>query len=174
MTSKIIFMGDGGVGKTSLIKRYLGKSLSSRITLGVDFHSLELNSLRIIIWDLSGQDRFKYLLDSFVLGANIAVLVFDLSRPRTLIRLENWLKLLESKCSSIKIILVGNKKDLGKNIDNDLIMNLINKINEKYIFVGYIETSAYNGENVDRLFMLIREALDNKKKKVIDNIKIMT
>ncbi len=170
MASKIIFLGDGGVGKTSLIRRYLGKGLSKGITLGVDFYSLHNGNADIVVWDLSGQERFRYLLDSFIVGARIAVLVFDLSRPSTMIRLEQWLGLLDKLNNQVKIILVGNKKDLGKRIDNEFIKQLINRIASKHRFLRYIETSAYSGENVDQLFELIRNIIrqdaSNKEEKI--------
>jgi len=165
MPHKVIFVGEGGVGKTSLINKYLGKSIINKITLGVDFFSINLGDINMIVWDLSGQERFRYLIDSFVCGAKLAVLVFDLTRPVTLLKLENWLRILNDKVNEIEILLVGNKKDLGIRIDRDLIKNFIEKISHEYSFLAYLETSAYTGENVHTLFELIKSGLGNINKK---------
>ncbi len=164
MQHKVIFVGEGGVGKTSLISKYLGKGISDKITLGVDFFSINLGGISIIVWDLSGQERFRYLIDSFIRGAKLAVFVFDLTRPITLLRLENWLVILKKYVNLTKVILVGNKKDLGMRIDEQLIQALIEKIDHNYELLAYIETSAYTGENVNRLFDLIKEGLKETKR----------
>lgn len=172
MVTKIIFAGEGGVGKTSLVKKYLGDNMSTNITLGVDFYSIKVGNYSVIIWDLSGQERFKYLLESFFYGAKLAVFVFDLTRPLTLIRLENWINLIRKTVSKIDVILVGNKKDLGKKVDDGLITEFINKINSsRYRIVEYIETSAFTGENVNALFHSIKKVL-SREKGVIKEVKI--
>ncbi|RLE71665.1 MAG: hypothetical protein DRZ80_08175 [Thermoprotei archaeon] len=157
MNAKILFLGEGGVGKTSLIRKYLGYDLPNSITLGVDFFTIRINNLTLVVWDLSGQERFRPLLDSFFYGAKLAVMVFDLSRPKTLFRLLEWTAYLKTKISDLSVIVVGNKKDLGKNIDDTVITSVIKQI--PFHVIGYLETSAVTGENVNTLFSLISDTL---------------
>ena len=86
---KVVFIGDSGVGKTSIINSFLGKDISNiRSTIGVDFFSIKLGNNQVIIWDFAGQRWFRDIVVQFLTGAFVVVMVFDLSRPETLIRLE--------------------------------------------------------------------------------------
>jgi len=168
MNAKILFLGEGGVGKTSLIRRYLGHNLSNSITLGVDFFTLRINNLTLIVWDLSGQERFRPLIDSFFYGAKLAIMVFDLSRPKTLFRLLEWSTYLKEKISDLSVIVVGNKKDLGKNVNNTVIKSVIEQI--PFRVIRYLETSAVTGENVNTLFSLISDIMIAYNRKMLNVI----
>lgn len=159
MISKVLFAGEGGVGKTSIIRKFLGDGLSRGITLGVDFHFIRKNNVNIMIWDFSGQERFKPLIENLFCGAKLLVLVFDLSRPKTLLKLMDWANYVRSKVDQIPVIVVGNKKDLGKKISDKLIQEVLGKLPFKVL--GYIETSALTGENLNELFNKIATALNS-------------
>ncbi len=82
---KIVVGGDGGVGKTTLLHRFVTGSFeeTTHMTIGVQFHNKELHiadfDVTLSVWDLGGQDRFRFILPSYVLGAKGALLLFDLT-----------------------------------------------------------------------------------------------
>lgn len=90
---KIITAGDGGVGKTTLLYRYIeGRFLANtRMTIGVEFFLKELNiegkKILLQVWDFGGQDHFRPLLKNYAVGARGALLLFDLTRPSSLERI---------------------------------------------------------------------------------------
>ena len=133
---KVVLTGPGAVGKTSLLNRYITNSFqqSYKITIGVDFVSKTLKVdpdlvVRMTIWDIGGQERFRFMAKSFYEGAHGALLVFDLSRTETFYEMQKWLgELFQSTGPNIPFLLIGNKLDLiestGRCIDVDEIIHL--------------------------------------------------
>ena len=119
-TFKILLLGDASVGKTSFTKRYCYNIFnpSERLTIGVDFHvkTIELNDKRIKLqlWDVGGEERFRFLLPTYCLGANAAFLLYDITRPSTLDNISEWITIVKQKGGPIPIMLVGSKLDLEK------------------------------------------------------------
>ncbi|MFX0188001.1 MAG: Rab family GTPase [Candidatus Hodarchaeota archaeon] len=160
---KIIIAGDGGVGKTTFLHRFItGKFYSKfELTKGVSFFNKDLKINRevyqLILWDFAGQLQFRELLPDFVKGLVGAILMFDLSRFDTLKRLDNWVKMI-NKEQIVPIIIVGGKYDLVKdeietilNIDN-IILNFL--MNNDTCF-SYLKTSSKTGYNVKKAFDLL-------------------
>jgi small GTP-binding protein len=153
---KTIITGDGGVGKTTLLHRFIeGKfQANTRLTIGVEFFLKELNiddgSILLQIWDFGGQERFRFLLTNYAKGAKGALLLFDLSRPSTLNNLEDWINVCRSDDPTLPILLVASKADLEDiiPINEDFIQSLITK----YDFFDWIRISSKTGENVDQAF----------------------
>lgn len=157
---KLIVIGPGAVGKTSIINRFVKDEfvLKYKLTIGTDFISKTIEfkpnkKAKLQIWDIGGQERFKFLRRSFYDGANGAFLVFDLSRGHTYKEIKTWLsemnQIMEKK---IPFILVGNKSDLieeiGELIDRNEVEMFVKE--EKSI---YIETSAKTGDNIEEAFI---------------------
>ncbi len=101
-------LGDGGVGKTTFIERIVtGKfNSSTKMTIGVDFQVLHrvLNSdgedpmnLTISVWDLGGENQFRFILPSYITGANGGLLMYDASRYITSTHLAEWVELWRRK-----------------------------------------------------------------------------
>ena len=123
--SKIVLIGDNAVGKTSLIMKYLGREIPNKPTIGIELHNIEVQGKRIIAWDLSGQKKFFPVLNPYLKGADLYVLVFDLSRPETLESIIKWSEIVYSVAGNkAKAVLVGNKKDLSRKIDHETIERL--------------------------------------------------
>jgi small GTP-binding protein len=170
---KIITTGEGGVGKTTLLHRYVeGKFLvDTKMTLGVEFFLKEIdldgNKILLQIWDFGGQDRFRFLLKNYVLGAKGALLLFDLTRPITLEKLEQWVKLCRTENLDLPILLLGSKVDLV----NLITINeaYILEIKEYYEMFDYLRISSKTGENTDLAFELLAKEIirkvENKKSK---------
>jgi small GTP-binding protein len=173
-TFKIIVAGDGGVGKTTLLHRYIENrfSFDTKMTIGVEIFNKVINFesgsyCSLQIWDFSGQERFKFLLDSFVMGARGALVLFDLTKsPRFLASIDDWVKIIGKQNQEIPMVLIGTKADLEDKIlvREDSISNLM----EKYHFLKYFTTSSKTGLNVNEAFHCLTFEL-NRRIKVIYN-----
>ncbi|MHA1775807.1 MAG: Rab family GTPase [Promethearchaeota archaeon] len=117
---KIILAGDGGVGKSSLLTtKITGQfSYSSKITVGIDFSCLLVENnhhpISFIVYDLGGQERFHFLHDAYLRGTKGALVLYDITRPKSFENISHWVELLMKENSQIPIILVGSKIDLGQ------------------------------------------------------------
>ena len=159
---KICIFGDGGVGKTTLVNKYLtGVFKNSTMTIGIDFHikTLDIDGIkvRLQIWDFAGEERFRFLLPSYIIGASGGIFMYDITRFSSLKNLNNWLEVLNNKASAIEeqipILLVGGKIDLEEKraIDKEMGFETAKENN----LCGFIETSAKTGQNVDLIFETI-------------------
>ncbi|NHJ86370.1 MAG: GTP-binding protein [Asgard group archaeon] len=163
---KVVLMGEGSVGKTSIRSKFMGVSFNSEYikTIGADFASKAIvikdNKVHFQIWDLAGQKMYRHVRSSFYNGCKCGFLVFDLTQPETLDKLEEWVdEAIEHSGGFLKIfIVVGNKVDLKDQIKvkDDDVQKLINKIkNEKNLDAAYIVTSAKTGENIHEAFEMM-------------------
>ena len=156
---KILTAGEGGVGKTTLLHRYVEGMFSAdtRMTIGVEFFLKEVNidsqHCTLQLWDFGGQERFRFLLESYVLGAKGALLLFDLTRPMSLEHLDQWVKLVRKSDPDLPILFLGTKNDLVSEvmIDDDYALSF----KEEFGFFDYLRISSKSGENVSKAFDLI-------------------
>ncbi|TFF83933.1 GTP-binding protein, partial [Candidatus Heimdallarchaeota archaeon] len=117
---KIVLLGNGAVGKTSLRQQYLGKGFKDgySMTIGADFavKRVELGHLvaTFQIWDLAGQQRFDVVRSVYYRGSSGALLVFDVSNPQSFNNLPSWLNELTKNNYDriVPLVLIGNKTDL--------------------------------------------------------------
>lgn len=169
-TFKILLLGDASVGKTSFTKRYCYNIFnpSERLTIGVDFHvkTIELSDKRIKLqlWDVGGEERFRFLLPTYCLGANAAFLLYDITRPSTLDNISEWITIVKQKGGPIPIMLVGSKLDLEtsqRQVQRDYGI----QIAEKNDMASFVEISAKENMNVDDAFKVLTElTLDRMSK----------
>ena len=164
LKAKIVLCGDGGVGKTTLVHAFVhGRPpRNTKLTVGVQHFvkEVEVDSRRIklVIWDLGGEQRFRLLAPIFLRGAKGAIFVFDITDPGTFERLDDWLKTVLEHVGDVPRVLVGNKVDLEQ-------MRLVDRgLAEDYArrrgFIGYVETSAKQGLRVEQpFFMLARHII---------------
>ena len=169
---KVCLFGDGGVGKTTLISRFLTDVFKggSEITIGVDFHikKLEIQEKRITlqIWDFAGEERFRFLLPSYVLGASGGIFMFDITRYSSLRNFQDWLNIVrqgyKGPLEHIPILMVGSKLDLEykRAVSRDEAFELAKKNN----LFGYIECSSKDGQNVQEVFLEIARIMMKKAK----------
>jgi small GTP-binding protein len=160
---KVVTAGEGGVGKTTLLYRYIeGRFLAdTRMTIGVEFFLKELNiennKILLQIWDFGGQEHFRPLLSSYAKGARGALLLFDLTRPSSIGRIEQWVNICRQDNPYIPIIFLGTKLDLKEQITIDDAMAL--QIKEEFEFFDYLKISSKTGENVQLAFELLAKKL---------------
>jgi len=165
---KICLFGDGGVGKTTLLGRYLTGLFKSNqtITIGVDFHvkKIDVNGKLVLlqIWDFAGEKRFRFLLPSYVLGASGGIFMYDITRYSSLKNFPEWINIFKkgfagAKDKPLPIIMVGGKLDLSfkRAVPTNEAFDLA-KSNKLY---GYIECSAKDGRNIDDIFTEIAKLM---------------
>jgi len=163
---KVITCGEGGVGKTTLLHRYIeGVFLAdTRLTIGVEFFLKELKmegrKILLQVWDFGGQEHFRPLLKNYAQGARGALLLFDLTRPSSLNNIDQWVDICRQNNPAIPIIFLGTKLDLEEQItvDDYLAKNFI----EQYGFFTYLKISSKTGENVNLAFELLAKELTKK------------
>ena len=165
-TLKLCIIGDFGVGKSSLITRYVKDKFDSDYisTIGVDFLVKEIdlteNSMaKLVIWDIGGQTAWRKKLRLYLKGADGAAVVCDLTRPKTANSVPVWIDYLSQFTSSgLPYIIVGNKIDLEeKTVSEDDIKKLAGDH-------PYFLASAKTGEVVEDFFNQITNTMIEFKK----------
>ncbi|MBD3187547.1 GTP-binding protein [Candidatus Bathyarchaeota archaeon] len=154
---KVIVAGEGGIGKTSLVKTCCDgrASTTSKLTIGIKVHvkSLQVDGkpVHVSIWDFGGQEQFRFILDSFLGGARAGLACFSLERFQSFVSIDEWIKLLRSRDPALPILLVGTKSDL----EDDQVCKVhdddIRKVIETHALSGYIRTSSHSGEGTGNL-----------------------
>ncbi len=169
---KISIIGDGGVGKTSLIKKFTKGTFEKDYiqTIGAQFsrYDIEIDGdlINLIFWDIAGQDDFKFLHPLFYRESKGCIIVFSLEEndlgKESFNHIENWQNELKKYCSDIPVVLFANKVDLIENVN--LIKTNIQEFIRERKFLGYFLTSAKTGQGVHEAFNIIIEKLYNKNK----------
>ena len=167
-TFKILLLGDGAVGKTALVQRFVhGKFQKAYLmTIGMEpysrYENIDGTKVCFSLWDIAGQDRFKVMRGMFFRGAMGGLVTFDLTRRKTFENAVTWINEAKKESPDAVFILVGNKNDLED------LREISDKEGEKKAqelgCIGYIETSALTGDNVEEAFYKIGKTLLDKRK----------
>ena len=151
---KIIFCGDAGVGKTSIIISLMGQKFSEEYepSIGVDFFSKTIRykerMLKLQIWDSAGQEKFRSLIPNYIRGSSLIFLIFDITNKTSYDNIPEWIKFITDIDNNGNIILVGNKIDLKeKRVVNKEEAEKFSQ-EKKY---EYFEVSAKEGTNIDNM-----------------------
>lgn len=151
---KVILAGDGTVGKTSLLHRYVFNEfiVEHKMTIGMDTHTKltrvpGLGPIKIHTWDLAGQPQWSAVRESFYLGSHAMALVFDVNQPVTIRHLPDWVTECRAKAPGIPVLVVANKIDLPWRVPTERISRWARENG-----YDYIETSPKTGYNVDAMF----------------------
>ena len=153
---KIVIVGDSGVGKTNLIRRFVTNEfkLNSKATVGVELSSksYKINDkiFKIEMWDTAGQERYKSMTAAYYKGAKGALIVYDTTNAQSFENVDKWLTEIKEKSSKdIKLIIIGNKVDLkdSKAVSTDQALS-----RAKELGVPMMETSALDATNVKEAF----------------------
>ena len=164
---KIVLIGDGGVGKTTYIKRVLTGEFEKKYlaTVGVEISTYNLNTtydgitsnmISFNIWDTAGQEKFGGLRVGYWIGADAFILMFDLTSKSSFRSIYNYIRDLnrESFYKNKPIIVCGNKCDLKeKRVDSLCIkklMDTLSSITDKY---KYFDLSAKSNYNFEKPFL---------------------
>jgi Ras-related protein Rab-2A len=156
-TLKYIIVGDSGVGKSSIMIQFTERrfSLMHDITIGVEFaayiHTIGNDKIRLQIWDTAGQESFRSITRSYYRGAACAFVVFDITNRESFNNIKSWMNDVQNYSNfPITIILIGNKSDLEdkREVSSKEAEELAQKNN-----ITYIETSAKNCKNINKVFI---------------------
>jgi len=162
---KMCIFGDGGVGKTTLVNRYISGKYSEefKMTIGVDFYTktIEIEGKRVYlqIWDFGGEHQFKHLFSNYVVGSSGGIYVYDISRFSSLTNLDDWLGVLkkapDEEQQFMPILLVGGKSDLDNDDKRVIESEYADNFRKKRNLFEFIECSSKTGVNVDQVFDVI-------------------
>ena len=153
---KLVVVGDSGVGKTNLIKRFANNTFNSnsKATVGVEFlsKSFKINNtvFKIEIWDTAGQERYKSITAAYYKGAKGALVVYDITSKISFENIDKWmLEIKEKSSKDLKLMIIGNKCDLkdGRQVSNEEAMR-----KAKDTGIALMETSALDSTNVKEAF----------------------
>lgn len=170
---KILLLGAPAVGKTSILYRFVKNKFSHDYitTIGINYLTKEINLdekyyAKLVIWDVAGQEKFKFLRKSYYEGTNGALLIFDLTSLNSYEDLKQWLsEMFEIMHKKIPFIIIGNKLDLVKDINRAIDLDNVKDFAENQDSI-YIETSAKTGENIEEAFTKLTQLIikQNSKK----------
>ncbi len=166
---KISLIGDGEVGKTSLVTRYIKNEFDEKYmqTLGTNVYTKEIflpaepNQVRatLQVWDVMGQRVFKSIIKSALDNANGVILVCDLSNKETLMNLLYWIKIIYNNTRNVSFVFLGNKDDMNEPAFGlPALFSLSASFGSKAFL-----TSAKTGNNVEKAFYMIANDILNKR-----------
>jgi len=161
-----VVLGDRGVGKTSIVKRYKEGVFRSDVqsTVAASFVSKSITikgkRYRLQIWDTAGQERFRSMAPMYYRGAHAAVVVVDISQAESLLQARHWAKKLKDQSGDIRpvIAIAANKCDIGEDVrrvSREEVALLADSVDGLLI-----ETSAKTGAGIEELFAELLRAVD--------------
>lgn len=169
---KICLLGSYGVGKTSLVRRFVFNKFEEKYlsTIGVHISKKTIyinesernkynKEIELFIWDIANIEKFDSVTKSYINGAHGAIIVTDLTRQNTIQQSLDYAKIFLELNPKAKIIFVGNKSDLVENlqIDKEKYISNFNFYKTHFLFA-----SAKTGENVEQIFSIIGEKLSEE------------
>jgi len=160
VTFKLVLVGDGGVGKTTFVKRHLTGEFEKKYvaTLGVEVHPLafttNLGPITFNVWDTAGQEKFGGLRDGYYIQGQCAIIMFDVTSRITYKNVPTWHKDLVRVCENIPIVLCGNKVDIK---DRKVKAKAITFHRKKNL--QYYDISAKSNYNFEKPFLWLARKL---------------
>jgi small GTP-binding protein len=155
---KIVLVGNFGVGKTSLIRRFVENSFSEEYlsTIGVSISKKTIGNATIMIWDIEGDTEFKPIFKQYLLGAKGFIVVADLLREESIEKLDKHIVLCHEVVKEAPICIALNKSDMPHTLSEDKLQT-IKTISPHIIEV--LKTSAKSGDAVEELFLKLNETI---------------
>lgn len=166
---KILILGDANVGKTSFVHRYVSGQFNKtyKATVGVDFsvkllHWSSKEKVRLLLWDIAGQERFISMTRVYYKGAVGCVVMFDVTSTSSFLNCRHWKQDLDNKAmlpngDSIPCILLANKCDIS---ERAVSAERIHEFSKENGFVTWMETSVKENKNIgDAMKRLVQEIL---------------
>jgi len=168
--AKVVILGESSVGKTSVVMRGVRDEFFefSEPTIGAAFLTtsrvVETAQVKLELWDTAGQERYRSLAPMYYRGASVAMVVYDITRPESLVRAREWLAELRARISGDKcaMVLVGNKCDLGEVSDKMAVA--VEEVVRDHLMDGaeplkHVLVSAKTGVGIEELFTHVCETV---------------
>ncbi len=165
---KLITLGDSGVGKTSILKRFVNQKFDEDMisTIGFGFSSKQItlkngSKIKFKLVDTAGQENFRSLNNSYLKNAEGIFFIFSYNSRKSFENITYWIDSIKENIQEINnfknfpAFLIGNKSDLEHKINDEEIEDFSKENN----FSGYIETSAKENINIDKIFQEMGETL---------------
>ena len=166
----VITLGDSGVGKTSILKRYAYNTFDEKIlpTIGIGFIFKEVKlkeggTIKLKLVDTSGQERYNSISQSYLKNADSVLFIFSFDNIKSLEHIEEWFKRFDEGGNKLNVpfFLLGNKCDVdNKEINDQLIEDLKNRVGIK----DYAYTSAKENIGIEEVFSLLAEKIHKSNK----------
>ncbi|MFX1280275.1 MAG: Rab family GTPase [Promethearchaeota archaeon] len=167
-TFKIVIFGDAKTGKTTLAHRFMTNIFKDdfQMTIGVDFLLKTVNvqgeNIKLQIWDFAGEERFRYLLPSYIKGANGGIFMYDVTNYNSLSHVDDWFKIVKNEIPyELPIIFVGGKTDLRHL--KEISTRKAKKIAKSKKANLFVECSSKTGENIQIIFEQLAELIFRNK-----------
>ena len=167
ITFKILTIGESGVGKTCILRRFVeNKFLKNHLaTIGIDFKTKTLNinnqEIKLKIWDTAGQERFRNITTQYYKGADGIVLVYDVTDEASYEKIKDWMDqiLSNTQQEEIGLVLLGNKCDMEpRNVTEDQGKKMAEELK-----ISQFETSALTGQGIKEAFEQLTRDIMKKK-----------
>jgi small GTP-binding protein len=161
---KICVVGNGGVGKTSMVLRYCENSFkeSYLMTIGSNFSTKTVEladhpelQVKLQLWDLAGQKHFSFVRPPFYRGATGIIYVYDLTRRSSFADMLEWREEVETVIGQKPCLLIGNKLDLARDGQREVAEQDGEALKGEMHAMRYIETSAKQGDSVEDVFKVL-------------------
>ena len=167
ITFKILTIGESGVGKTCVLRRFVeNKFLKNHLaTIGIDFKTKTLNinnqEVKLKIWDTAGQERFRNITTQYYKGADGIVLVYDVTDESSYDKIRDWMDQILSNTTQdeIGLVLLGNKCD----VEPRTVTEEMGKQMAEELKISYFETSALTGQGIREAFEKLTRDIMKKK-----------
>ena len=160
-SKKVVVLGHFGVGKTSLIRRFVEDRFSDtyKVTIGVHITKKVVNldqenQVSLILWDLEGTDDLEQIRNAYLLGTHGVIFVFDVNRPSTFQHLGADLQSVAKKLPERPMLVIGNKIDLVSEKEITQVLE------QQHIAYNYL-TSAKTGNKVEEVFLNLAKLLND-------------
>ncbi|KAM0672529.1 Rab GTPase [Ordospora colligata] len=168
---KIILIGNSGVGKTCLMKRYADEtySFTQSSTIGVDFKVktvvVDDEKVKLQIWDTAGQERFRAIISNYYRGANGIIIVFDMGSKESFENLGDWIREVKKNTTgNVEIIVLGNKVD-----DKERIVITEDEVDEFLKTHGIDKNAFYMTSAKDNI--CVNDSFDFLTRKLVEKYK---
>ena len=172
---KCLLVGDGGVGKTTFVKRHITGEFEKyyKPTNGVNVHPLSFNTSRgrlcFHVWDTAGQEKFGCLRDGYYIGGHCAIIMFDTTARITYKNVPTWYRDLIRVCDEMHIVLVGNKVDVKERKVKTKQINF-----HRTKTMGYYDMSAKSNFNYEKPFLyLARKLVQDQHLRFVDTVALL-
>lgn len=168
MLLKVVIVGDGGVGKSTMVQRLTtGQFIPQKITIGTDLATYDVDvddtPSRLQIWDFAGEKRFRLFLPNYARGARGCIICYDITRRTSFDNLTEWYNIVNQNARNPAFILVGEKLDLA-DVRRSVQTEQAEEFKKKFKLDYFFETSSKSGENNKLIFETLTHLILERQK----------